>query len=163
MRIIVDTSSILRGLLMERNSDASFLVDRIRDKTHTLVMTEEMSKELTVAVYLVAEKANKNPKSALRAVARFLHNCERADTITTFKSCKDKDDAMFIECAIDNDVSVVVSDDKSLLQLKSYCTDKAELELIKDITFVEPEAFVYANYPKRKALADAKKARKNNT
>jgi predicted nucleic acid-binding protein len=52
---------------------------------------------------------------------------------------------MFIECAIDGQADIVISNVKSLTQLKDFVTDKKALELIKDIQFLTPEEYLKQN------------------
>lgn len=140
MRVVVDTSTIIKGLL-RRFTEPSYIVDRILDGTYRLIMTEEMAKELMVATYAIAVKHNADYKKHLRSLGIITLNAYRIKTTTVFTSCSDPEDSMFIECAIDGEASYCISSDRSLFNLQNYCKDKDELELISGIEFYNPEDF----------------------
>jgi putative PIN family toxin of toxin-antitoxin system len=140
MRTVVDTSTIIRGLL-RRFSEPAYIVDQIKNGNYKLLMTEEMAKELSIAIYLMCLKNNLEPKKFLRATSVFTLHATPVDTITRFTSCSDPEDAMFIECAVDGQAECCISSDHSVYEIKDYCKDEVELTLIKDIEFYNPQDF----------------------
>lgn len=141
--IIVDTSTIIKGFFA-RYPEPRFIVDRIADGTFQLAMTEEMAKELSIAVFTVARNKRRDPKPFLRNVASFIYNAETIPSITSFTSCSDPDDSMFIECAIDGRVKNVISSDPAIFNIKSYIQNQTESQLITNIDFYNPETFYNA-------------------
>ncbi|PPA70052.1 putative toxin-antitoxin system toxin component, PIN family [Jeotgalibacillus proteolyticus] len=159
MRVIIDTSTLINGLLNDDDSHACYLINRIHDKSLQLVTTEEMAKELGVSLLIVCEREGKEAKQAIRAALKFVHASEKVSPELKFKNCKDPYDAMFIECAIAANVTHVISDDYSLHSIKEYCKDPTALAQIVDIQFQTPDEFVRQIYPKRHKLIEARKAK----
>ncbi|MFD6439367.1 putative toxin-antitoxin system toxin component, PIN family [Peribacillus sp. NPDC060186] len=138
--IIVDSSTIIKGFFA-RYPEPRFIVDKIADGTFQLAMTEEMAKELQVAVLATSDKYGKNPKPFLRSVASFIFHAKTIPSLTKFPSCSDPDDSMFIECAIDGGIKHVISSDPSIFTIKEYLKESVEFEMLKDIEFYNPESF----------------------
>jgi len=142
VNIVVDTSTFIKGTL---EGDAySEQVIREAILSHQTLLTDEMAKELNVAIYQVAVRKGKNPFPALRIASVYLLRSKPVRTITRFFWCFDPDDAMFIECAIDGKADVVISNDRSLTKLKAYVTDEYARSLIRPINFMTPEQFIQA-------------------
>lgn len=141
MKIIVDTSTIIRGFFTTKYPEPKFIVDHIANGTFQLAMTEEMAKELTVAVLTIAEKYGENPKRFLRNITSFIYYAKKVPKLTTFKSCADPEDSMFIECAIDGGVKHVISSDRHIFNIKSYIKNQHEAAMIQDIHFYNPQQF----------------------
>jgi len=146
--IVVDTSTIIKGFIAHYR-EPKFIVDKIVDGTFRLAMTEEMAKELQMAVLATAITYGKSPKPFLRHVASFIYHAKNVPSLTNFTSCADSEDSMFIECAIDGQVDFVISSDRAIYQIKEYSKNNKELELIKNIQFFNPEEF-YKAYHKKK-------------
>lgn len=75
MKIIVDTSTIIKGFFTTKYPEPKFIVDHIANGTFQLAMTEEMAKELTVDVFTIAERYGENPKRFLRNINIFYIPC----------------------------------------------------------------------------------------
>jgi len=142
MRVIVDTSTFIRGML-EGDIQAERVIKRAIVYCQP-VATEEMAKELNVAIYQVAVRKGKNPVPALRLAGVYLLRSEMILKSTRFPWCYDPEDAMFVECAIDGKADVVVSNDRSLTTLKEYVTDEYAQSLVRPIQFLTPEQFIQA-------------------
>lgn len=142
MKIIVDTSTFIKGMLEgDRYSEQVIRKAISRDQ---IFLTDEMARELNVAIYQVAARKGKNPAPALRVASVYLLRASAVHTKTRFPWCFDPDDAMFIECAIDGNVDVVISNDRSLTTVKEYVTDEYALTLIRPIQFLTPEQLIQA-------------------
>lgn len=149
MRIVADTSTLIRGLL-KRHSEPAQLVQDIKSGHYEMIMTNEMAKELSVAIYMAVESYNKslrnqqdrlNHKKYLRAIGIFLLQAEKIAKHTTITSCSDPEDAMFIECAIDGQAEHCISSDPSIFNFPAYCQNSAELALVQGIRFNNPQGF----------------------
>jgi putative PIN family toxin of toxin-antitoxin system len=140
MKLVVDTSTIIRGLT-RKHSEPAYIIDQIVNETFSLVMCDEMAKELVIAIYIMCERENINPKKYLRAISIFILHSQRINITTNFTSCSDPEDKMFIECAIDGGVESCISSDPSIYDIKRYCTNQTDLALIKDIQFYHPQSF----------------------
>ncbi|QSB48779.1 putative toxin-antitoxin system toxin component, PIN family [Parageobacillus toebii] len=143
MKLVVDSSTIIRGLF-RKFTEPAYIVDRIADNSYQLLMTEEMAKELLIAIYIACRAAKldeSSTKKYLRAIATFTLAAQKVKIRTKFTSCSDPDDNMFIECAINGKAKYCISSDPSIYTIKSYCKNQHELNLIKDIDFFNPEKF----------------------
>jgi uncharacterized protein len=143
MNLVVDSSTIIRGLF-KKYTEPAYIVNRISDNSYRLLMTEEMAKELQIAIYIACRKINldeEKTKKYLRAIATFTLAAKKVITRTRFTSCSDPEDNMFIECAIDGKAKYCISSDPSIYTIKSYCKNQRELSLIKDIDFFNPQKF----------------------
>lgn len=141
MKIIVDTSTIIKGFFTTKYQEPKFIVNNIVNGNFQLAMTDEMAKELTITVYTIAEKYKKNPKPFLRNITSFIYHAEKVPKHTNFQSCADPKDNMFIECAIDGGNKHVISSDQHILNIKKYIQNEYEAKLIKDINFYNPQQF----------------------
>jgi putative PIN family toxin of toxin-antitoxin system len=142
MKLIMDTSTFIKGML--EGDVCSEQVIRNAIASHQTILTEEMAKELNVAIYQVAARKGKNPVPALRVASVYLLRSQPIRKISRFSWCSDPDDAMFIECAIDGKADVVISNDRSLTTIKEYVTDEYAKSLIRPIQFLTPEQFIQA-------------------
>lgn len=143
MRVVIDTSTIIRGLT-RRYSEPAYIVDQVKIGNLILVMSNEMALELIIAIYNMCRQNNisdSRTKNYLRAVTSFVYASERVEPKTNFSSCSDPDDAMFIECAIDAKVPVCISSDPSIFRIKDYCKNPGDLKLIQNIKFFRPQDF----------------------
>jgi uncharacterized protein len=150
MKCVVDTSTILRDLT-RRYSEPAYIVDQIKDRNSELLMTDEMAKELSIAIYLMCEGDTAlNTKKYLRAISIFTLHATEVEKITKFTSCSDPEDAMLIECAIDGQAEYCIASAPSIFDIKNYCEDSTELALIKDLNFCHPQDF-YNDYVRNNA------------
>jgi uncharacterized protein len=152
MKLVVDSSTIIRGLL-RKYTEPAYIVDQIKNGSYNLLMTEEMAKELSIAIYLMCEKNGISPKKYLRATSSFILHATGVETVTKFTSCSDPEDAMFIECAIDGNAKYCISSDHSVFNIKEYCKNAEELSLIENIDFYNPQdyyTFVVQEQPSEK-------------
>jgi putative PIN family toxin of toxin-antitoxin system len=142
MKLILDTSTFIKGTLERDPISAQVIQQAIL--YHQTLLTEEMAKELNVAIYQVAVRKGRNPIPALRIASVYLLRSNVIQTKSEYPWCADPDDAMFVECAIDGKADVVVSNDRSLTTIKEYVTDEYAKSMIRPIQFLTPEQFIQA-------------------
>lgn len=140
MRVIIDTSSFIRAII-ENDLIAWECLEMVMVH-HQHLVTEEMAKELLVAIYQVSGRKGKNPLPAFRMAALYLLRAKEIEPDLSYSWCFDPNDAMFIECAICGGAKVVISNDRSLTTLHEYVTDEEGKRLIREIEFLTPEEFV---------------------
>jgi putative PIN family toxin of toxin-antitoxin system len=142
MKLILDTSTFIKGTLERDPISAQVIQQAIL--YHQTLLTEEMAKELNVAIYQVAVRKGRNPIPALRIASVYLLRSYVIQTTSEYPWCVYPDDAMFVECAIDGNADIVISNDRSLTAIKKYVTDDYARSLIHPIEFLTPEQFLRA-------------------
>jgi len=86
MRVVIDTSTIIRGLT-RRYSEPAYIVDQVKIGNLILVMSNEMALELIIAIYNMCRQNNisdSRTKNYLRAVTSFVYASERVEPKTNF-------------------------------------------------------------------------------
>ncbi|GHV14671.1 putative toxin-antitoxin system toxin component, PIN family [Fibrobacterales bacterium] len=91
-------------------------------KVLDLVLSEKL---VAVVSENIVEEYKRIIKEEVKRVSKFeiddfLYLCEKISPKTHITICRDTDDNMFLECAIDGKCIYIVSGDKDLLVLKEY-------------------------------------------
>lgn len=149
MKAVIDTCTIIDGLI-RGYKEPKYIIQKLKKGDFNLLMTDEMAKELNIAVYMIIEKAKNspkqkvqfNPKKYLRAVSVFSLNATKVKTHTKITSCNDPEDNMILECAIDGKADYCISSDSSIYDFKNYSDNEIELEWVKDIKIFHPIQYV---------------------
>jgi putative PIN family toxin of toxin-antitoxin system len=119
-RLVIDTNIFVSGLISGTGSPARVL-RAIRNKKATHLVSDPIVEEyLRVLEYPRIRKFKKVTDAFVADIAAYLlHHTERVELISTIRLSADPDDDVFLETAVDGNVSLLVSGDKvDLLSLR---------------------------------------------
>lgn len=135
MRAVIDTNIIIRALIKPRGTVGPVL-DRLRNGEYTAVYSEPILEELLAKVALprIREKYHLGEEDIEALLALLALRGELVSPVRRVKACRDPDDDMVIEAALEGKAEWVVTGDGDLLILEKF----------EGIRFVPPRTFLQA-------------------
>lgn len=119
MRIILDTNVFISGVL-SGGIPAQILVAWQEKRVRLVATVATLSEIHRVAKRIQDKGYSVNFKPYLELLAVDCDICEPSERISKEDVVRDADDNMFIHCALESGVKIIVSGDKDLLALRNY-------------------------------------------
>ncbi|GIM46905.1 hypothetical protein DNHGIG_24540 [Collibacillus ludicampi] len=159
MRVVIDTNTFVDGLLGSNHDHqltrvCTQIIDLVVEGHLKLVMSEEMFLEIDEVIDIELTKQHrkyKTKKLSRRDIRKllisFAFNSEHVKLKYEWpiQWITDRDDRMFVECALSASVSYVISNDYSLKKIKEYNLEMGNyeaLQILENIHFFDPFTFL---------------------
>jgi len=135
MRAVIDTNVIIRAVIKPTGTVGPVL-ERLRSGEFTAIYTESILEEMLAKLALprIREKYQIGDDDVERLLGLLALRGELVNPSRSVRSCRDPDDDMFIEAALEGNAEWVVTGDQDLLSLEKF----------EGIRFVTPRIFLQA-------------------
>lgn len=135
MRAVIDTNIIIRAVIKPRGTVGPVL-ERLRNGEFTAIYTESILEEMLAKLALprIREKYQIGDDDVESLLGLLALRGELVNPSRSVRACRDPDDDMFIEAALEGNAEWVVTGDRDLLSLEKF----------EGVRFVTPRTFLQA-------------------
>lgn len=121
MRAVIDTNILMRAVIKPLGTVGPVL-RRLRDGDYVLIFSEPLLTELVDVLNRprIKEKYGLAPDDIETIVALILLRGEAVVPTRRITICRDPEDNMFLEAAVDGGADIIVSGDDDLLQIEAF-------------------------------------------
>ncbi len=116
MKIVIDTNIVISGLFF--GGYPRKVVESVVNNEFSAYASKPIIDEyLEIVDEMINNKGGGLNKNILMP---FINKLNIINPTTTIRTCRDKDDNKFIECALDSKSQYIISGDRDLLDLKTF-------------------------------------------
>lgn len=142
MRVVLDTNVFIDAFF-KGDENCNLILKEEHKGEFTLVMSNSMNEELMRILKKSVEElelTGAETMKVLKLICRALLRTDKIEPKNKFTDCKDKDDNMFFECAIEGNANYIISRDAHIHEVK----DKKKLVNYKkeEIKVLYPDEFI---------------------
>lgn len=147
LKLVVDTNIWIKGLFFGRNNPyCAKIIRLISNHKFILVFAQDTIGELVYMIKTVCISLKKDDATSLAILNKVIEaiyygiNVNTENTIAP--SCKDKNDNMFIKCAIEGNADYIISNDYA-----------SGMQQISNVTAIDSKKFIDIYYDSQKDVA----------